>query len=636
MRRAFFAACSAAICLSPAAPCQAGDRFIPVKGMSVQFPERQTEAARLAIESFVRKVRRLSGTTVTIQVAPRTDEGPCIVVRRADKIPAELTDAPKDICAQSYRIAPPDATGTSASRKITLESFGEDGSPRSSLGLAYAFAELLRRLDIRGGEWGIALPETEVVAVPSTPNRTLYLMNSNNANPGLSLEYFSAEDINDYVDFLIDARYSRVSFWQWSSMYLYPDGDNALGAAAEKKRDFHFKMKSLFECARQRGLEVYHQLTPVHIPLELLPPEARFASTGYYGRSGACWSQPEAREMIRKVAEREMRYFGPVNGYIVWFYDPGGCFCASCKPNQGRNLFEQLMLVSDLAKEISPNAKMEAVLWPTWCFPQHQAKGIPMSEGETESFVKDLLSRCLAQFGPRNLTIMDSCEADNTNVYNGLVKPAEFRRNAFMYSVLGMASEHGYPFARFRFGYLGRMMGLARDRGLEEGTLFIQYAATNRPGVYAVGHTMYTKGADGADALRAYAATVAKGDALAPFTRCLEALEEEAEATTMSAKGAALARAFREWEKASASPLFRGDRDWFNGFIKAQRHYFRLATASGEDDSKRLFADFKADVGAIPMYRAYINDSLTTSLVTKLHLDPYWIASKEEKIIEVP
>lgn len=608
----------------------AAARFIDVKHMTILASPDIVIPEMEALAHFNKAVARFTGAPLTIRSGSALDDTPALLVgNRGTLAPLfslhgwAIDSDDADVLRQSYVVATLPGTPS----RIVAAGFGDGSTPRDFLGLGYALGELLRRLDVVDGRWGFVIPDEGLLGTPETPNRTLYLMNSNNSAPGLSLEYWNDEELLDYVGFLVDARYSRVQLWQWASLYLYP-GNNDVQRAENQR--VHRTMRRFFEFARRRGLEVYHGLTPVHVPPSLLPDDPKYTGTGYYGKSGACWSQPEGRELARRMAQAEMEYFGPVDGYVVWFYDPGGCFCAACKPNQARNISEQLMLVADLAKGISPGAKFQAVLWPTWCWHQYQDQGIPFTQDEAEAMVSSFLDKALAQFGPRNLTILDSCEADNTNIYNGLVSPAKFQRSAFMYSVLGMASEHGYPFAPFKFGYLNEKMGLARDRGCEDGNLFIQYAATNTPSVFTFADTLYGPAATTEERIGAYVRRVAKGTAFAPAMKLFQALERAGAIGKYEARDKALTEAEAVWPDVADSDLYFGDKDWLKGYLKAQRHYLELARAADDAAFKTRYDLFKADLAAIPMYRSYMEKSMTPQLCVNLHLKAYWRGPGED------
>lgn len=618
--------------LTAALPAIAQDSFIPVEGMVIVGSVEPTEAESLAVAHFNKEIARLTGASLPVAWG-RAPEGTPLLhvgnratlesdfVEHGWRLTAAVGDA--DVRNQALLVA----AGEGAPAELYAAGFGEDRTARAFLGLGYALGELVKRLDVREGRWGFDMPAEPYIRFPETPNRTLYIMNSYNCSPGLSLEYFDEKELEDYVDFLIDAKYSRVNLWQWAQIYLYPGNNDE---AREKNQMIHRAMRHLFDYARRRGLEIYHGLTPVHVNLEFLPDDPKFAGTGYYGRSGACWSQPEARELARNMARTEMEYYGPVDGYIVWFYDPGGCFCAECKPNQAKNIFEQLRMVEELAETISPDAKFQAVLWPTWIWHHYQDQGIPFTKDEADAMVREFLGLALDHFGPRNLTILDSCEADNTNIYNGLVKPEEFQRSAFMYSVLGMASEHGYPFAPFKFEYLHDKMTLAGERDLEDGNLFIQYAATNMPGVYTFADVLYGPAESWEDRMEAYVSTFAKGASFEPARELFRALEEAGEKRAYEDRDKAIAKAEAAWERVEAAPNFYGDKDWLKGYVHAQRHYLELARAEDNAAFQKQYAQFKEELGAIPMYSDYMAHAMKPELCVNLHLKAYWRGPGED------
>jgi hypothetical protein len=608
------------------------EHFVPIAGITLACDPTPTEAENLAVCHFIREMQRITGHALPVSWGDHLGDQARILVGNRSTLSKYFIEGnyglslgrdAEDIANQSYVV---DAFCPKGARSpcILAAGFGQKRTPRGYLGMSYALGELLRRLDLRNGQWGFVLPSQPIIASPKMPNRTLYLMNSDHCNPGLSLEYFKDAQIEDYVDQLVDARYSRIAFWQWSLLYLYPG--NADDRRPKNQR-IHQVMRKVFDRARRRGLEVYHQISPSHIHPNILPDNPRLIATGYYRPFSICWSQPEARELARKVMQAEMEYYGPVDGYVVWFYDPGGCFCQDCSTHQAERLFDQLSTIVNLAKTISPGAKFQASLWPTWSFPSHpNGIGFPgkgYKAEEVKAFVEAFLSKCLSQFGPRGLTILDSCEADNTNIYNGFVKPGEFQRSAFLYTVLGMASEQRYPFALFKLGYISEQMGKARDRGIEEGMLFIQYAATNFPGVFAFADTLYEDGATWEGTARRLAAALAKGEAQKPFLDFLSAMEELTHAKNHMEMEKAIRRAEQAAAHVAQSPRFFGNKDWLKGYLKAQRYYLQLAQATDEKVFTEILTQFKADLSAIPMYTHYASQTLDLELV-RAHIRTYW------------
>jgi hypothetical protein len=606
------------------------EQFVPVDGLVIHGSGVPSDAEALAVHHFVGEVRRFTGLLLP-QMWGRLPAGSnaLIVGNRATleshiKLPENAADMPGDarILGQSYAISlRQEPSGTT---QVLAAGLGQDNDSASFLGLGYALGELLRRLDQRGGSWGFSLPEDGIVSHPAMPDRTVYLMNSDRwFAPGLSFDYADHVQLELFVDELVDARFSRIAFWQWYAIYLYPGNHDARRAENEK---IHQGMRHLLDYARRRGLGIVHMLTPMHANPDLLPDDPRFTATGYYGRTSICWNQPEGRALARDMARHEMEYYGPVDGYVVWFYDPGGCFCDACRANQGQNLVEQFMLVKDLARTISPDAAFQACLWPTWCFHEPQW-GINFPEPEVKAFVRHFLDRALAECGPRNLAILDSCDTTFTNyefnIYSGIVDPKEFKRNGFMHRVLGTPGEASYVFAPFAFSFIQETMGTALERGLDEAMLSVIYTTPSSPSLFAFGDLLYTGVGSAEDRIRRYAATQAKGQAQETAARLLLALEVLSQANSYAGMEGALGQAEAAWASLEPDPLFFGNREWLRGYVRAQRHYLTLAQAGDEASYSAAFEAFKGDVGGIPTYAAYMRDTITRDLVGRFHL-PMW------------
>lgn len=599
------------------------EQFIPCGKAVIVGSALPSAAESTAVLRFVRAVNRISGQTLPQAWGVPVPEGRVAIrVGNSDTL-AELPGllsavtlpaGDVDSRNQSYVIAANPEGGA------TVAGLGAGDTPRAWLGVGYALGDLTRRLESREGTWGFVLPDGPIAQSPAMPNRTLYLMNSNHMNPGLSIEYFSESEIEDYVDFLIEARYSRVSLWQWTANMLYPGNFEENRA---RNQMTHRAMRYFFQYSRSRGLQVYHQLAPMHANVKLLPDEPRFTATGYYGPNSICWAQPEARELARSMARFEMEFYGPVDGYIVWFYDPGGCFCAVCKPNQSKHLFEQLEMIHDLSKTISPEAEFQAVLWPTWCFQDYTDKGIPYeSKEEVEVFVKDFLVRARTLFGPRELTIMDTTELVS-NLYNGLVDPKEFQRSAFLYSIMGLPSESMFPFASFNLNAIHATMLQARDGGVEDANFFIQYANVNKPSVFAFGDFLYDRDSTADLALRRFAAHMASGEAKTLFYNVLERLERVQSGATYDDKAVAMEEVEEAWAALSAHPQYLGDREWLQGFVLAQRHYLEMARAKEQDDFTKHLDILKEELAEIPMWKDFAIHALGPDLAAS-HIQIYW------------
>lgn len=600
--------------------------FVPLAGMIVQGPVAPTEGELLAVRAFNARVALFTGAPAPVLWGPSNAPGAKLILGTRGSQPdtfvavqGAFVESPNDDRAdQSYVI-------TRSQDGIVALGAGASQQARASLGLGYALGELIRLLDKRDGVWGFELPDEPIVGTPAMPERTLYLNSGAGRPKGFSLEHFTEAELNGYVDFLVESNISRISFWQVHPGYLYPG--NAEGARPGNVK-IHQVLRTIFAYARRRGIEVYHQLTPAYIDPSPLGDPEKYRGVGWYtqkaGHGGICWSKPEARELAQKMVRQEMEYFSPVDGYVVWFYDPAGCFCEVCRPNQADLLYDQYQSIATRAEGISPGASMQAVLWPTWIFPQYEKEGIPFNAQERDAFVKAFLAK-LADANPaRSVSIVDSCEGEYTNIFNGLVDPEKFQRNGFVYSLLGFPGETANIFMPYRFGQQGSVLGKARDAGVEESTLYDHYAPVSFPVVHGFARILYDQQMDGPAALRSYASSVAKGDARAPFTAMLEALGEMDEAKTYDARETHLNAASEAWRQAAASTDLHVSRDWVDGYLRAQRHYLAMARTSTPDAYSEAFGAFKKDLGSIPMYQDFMQHSLTPEVVAEMQLGPYW------------
>ncbi|MBX3180810.1 MAG: hypothetical protein KF886_25965 [Candidatus Hydrogenedentes bacterium] len=609
-----------------AATSPAPAEFVPLEGMAIQGPITPSEGELLAVRAFNMRLAQFTGTPAPVLWGAANNPPATLLVGTRVSQPdafaefaGALPDVPNsDAADQSYRIA-------STESRIVALGAGASTSGRSSLGLGYALGELLRRLDKRDGVWGFELPDYPITGAPAMPNRTLYLNSGAGRPKGVSLEHLSEAELTGYVDFLIESGISRLSFWQVHPGYLYPGNAEAQRPGNVR---IHQVLRTIFDYARRRGLEVYHQLTPAYIDPSPLGDPDRYRGVGWYtekaGHGGICWSQREVRELAQKMVRLEMEYFSPVDGYVVWFYDPAGCFCDQCKPNQAGVLYDQYQSIAARANDISPRARMQAVLWPTWIFPQYEHEGIPFNAEERDAFVKDFLGRLAAANPPRTVSIMDSCEGEYTNIFNGLVDPTVFQRNGFIYSLLGYPGETANIFMPYRFGQQGSVLGKARDAGLEESTLYDHYAPVSQPVVHGFARILYDKTIDGPAALASYAATVAKADARAPFTAMLEALGAMDDATTYEERETHLDAADAAWRMAAESPDLHVSREWMDGYLRAQRHYLAMARTTTPESFLQAYEAFKAGIGAIPMYEDFAARSLTPKVVAEMQVGTYW------------
>lgn len=617
--------------------------WLPAAGLTINGPDAPTEAEWLAVRHFNREIERFTGEALPVVWGQPPAEARTIRVGNRATLegfaesPAWPSDeAVADADNQSYTLALPSTASKPSNIELIVAGLGRDRSPRGVLGLGYALGDLIRRLDIENGQWGFRLPSAPAMKRPAMENRTLYHMVSRYASVGLSMIHYSPEETEAYVDRLIDARYSRVTFWQYCDFVLYPGNREIKEGWREHVERVAQQMRRYLDYARRRGLEVYQMLTPAQVNLELLPNDPSLARQGFegYGKDGVCWSQPVARDVARKVCQAQMEYFGPMDGYVVWFFDPAGCFCDLCRNKQAELMFDQVSTVDDLARTISPGSKLVACLWPTWCFAEYKLANY--TEDEVKAFVTAFLTKCAEKYGPRRLTIMDMCEYDHTNIYNGWVSPESFRRSAFLYGATGFHGEAANAFAPLKLRYINEQMNLARKRGVEESMLYVYFEETNYPSVFVFADTLYEGEADWTASLHRYARTMAKGDAVPRVDRLLTALEgfdyafdrfasqhpdsttevtgamlRGVEETTHEERSKSLEEAEAVWAELKTDPLWFGSTDWLQGYVLAQHWIYKLAESPDEAAYSTVWKDFADEVATIPIYKDYMRNLIS-------------------------
>ena len=615
----------------------AGTLDVPLEGLSVWGASEPTDAEMLAVRHLAREVKKLTGYSMPISWGGNTPSDKAIVVGNRATVPDMLdglaapdgdhAEYSQDIASQSFVafVKPQDL--------IVAAGLGIGRTPRDSLGMSYAIGVLVESLDVKEGVWRFSLPDAPIVRTPRVPVRDLYVMGSFGGYPGLSIEQMSEPEMEDYVDFVVDARYSRVSFFFWREMYLYPDNMDTKIIGEERRagivqeyglytpdirkynENSHKKFRAFLEFAQRRGLEAYQMITPAHAILDLLPGKPDdWAGVGYYGATGGCWSKPEVREIAQKACQLEMEYFAPVDGYTIWFYDPAGCFCEQCKPNQADMLLDQFKLVHDLGKRISPEAEYAIGAAPIFVF--EEAKFYTRQELDT--WVPAFFDKCRDLLGGGRPMVVDHGENDLTAVYNGWVDPGRFRRQAMLYSTYGMMGEYSYVFPHVRFGYIKENAHdrTARHR-LEGGMVMTMHNVGNRPGVWSVGHALYGTVDSWRELAESVARYEAKGPAYQPYLDIL--LADEAVSTTGSApeqtdpqvnyaaEDRHISTMERAWEQMRGSiRFFRGSADQIAGFVAAQRWYWRMAKCTDESEFTRLYHEFTDEFSKNPVYAHYV------------------------------
>lgn len=311
-----------------------------------------------------------------------------------------------------------------------------------------------------------------------------------------------------------------------------------------------------------------------------------------------------------------MEYFAPVDGYTIWYYDPGGCFCSYCKPNQAAQLFSQTKLVSDIGDQVSPGASYTIGIAPAFVF----AENAFYTQQEMDIWMPNFLSQIHNYYGTggKRIMISDHGENEQSGLYIGWVNSTWFMKQPMLYSTYGMMCEYGYVVPHIRFGYIHQnLVQRAMNHQTEGGVIMTAHSAINKPGVYAAGYGMYEQPSSWQEMAQAYARYIAKGESYQPFLDIVLADESvqnvgndpseqyQPESNYVKQDGY-ITDMENAWNRLAAKEHYLGDPDQLRGFVKAQRYYWRLAKCTNQSEFTNIANAFKADLSAIPMYTHYM------------------------------
>jgi hypothetical protein len=85
---------------------------------------------------------------------------------------------------------------------------------------------------------------------------------------------------------------------------------------------------------------------------------------GFYPESQICPSRPGGTEMILRNRREILKAVGPIDAFIAWPYDQGGCGCELCRP-WPKTFMRLSESIATTVRELNPSAEM---LVSTWYF----------------------------------------------------------------------------------------------------------------------------------------------------------------------------------------------------------------------------------------------------------------------------
>jgi hypothetical protein len=155
------------------------------------------------------------------------------------------------------------------------------------------------------------------------------------------------------MNFLHDAGCNLFSLFVWPHQYYLPDHPETY------KNEWRFKnYKEALKYARSLGMKTYLQHSYNVVPPFFLYDRSDLEATNpYYRGFMACWSK--GKEEIFPLTRQVIDYFADVvDGYILWFVDPGFCGCDEC-----RDYTSVVLDYLDTIKPIVGDRSINLCLW---------------------------------------------------------------------------------------------------------------------------------------------------------------------------------------------------------------------------------------------------------------------------------
>lgn len=261
----------------------------------------------------------------------------------------------------------------------------------------------------------------------------------------------------DHIDKLITARMTHLYFYLWGDLGLYypksPQSYNSTNLF------IHQRLQEMIDYAHTRGLKVVFMFTPTLIPGDIfaanstnIAADILYVRNGYpvvcqgvqqsFSFNGNTWSNVSA--LMVDAYTNEIDWFKKADGFMICYYDVGGCFCTVsshpvahplyCRDNQAYRLVEQVAWLTPVIKAKNPNAKILVNTWAIWDFEQMYG-----------AYRLDYFARLSTYFSTnteyRSVTDVDNVIFTYTSIIEA--KQKGFRTNGFVYDT---NIETGYVF----------------------------------------------------------------------------------------------------------------------------------------------------------------------------------------------
>jgi hypothetical protein len=253
---------------------------------------------------------------------------------------------PAPVQPQSYALAV-------QGRTLTL--CGADGH-----GVLYGLGHVLRQLELEPAR--APMPMVRETRTPAVYNRGVYFATHFN-------NYYESAPLarlDRYIEEMALWGLDLLMFWfdsNWFPFGFWKDPESRGSRMAARIRHIGEKARS---CGMKVGTAGIANEGFANQPPPELRADIRARHGGFYPYSQICPSKPEGLHMILENRRKIVEQVGPLDFYIHWPYDQGGCGCDRCahEPGRwGRKFLELGPAIAAIVKEANPAATIFVSTW---------------------------------------------------------------------------------------------------------------------------------------------------------------------------------------------------------------------------------------------------------------------------------
>lgn len=299
------------------------------------FVRRWSERTRVPLQDQPKRGTKQAWTLAIGTVAQPTF---CAAIQAAG--------LPVPVNPQSYAIA-------STGRVLTV--CGTDGR-----GVLYGLGHLLRNLVM--GKTAVPMPVLRECRSPAVYNRGVYFATHFN-------NYYEAapvEKIERYVEEMALMGFDLLMVWfdvNWFPYGFWKDPRSRGSRMAERIRRIGVVARS---CGMKVGTAGIGNEGFASQPPPELRADIRARHGGFYPLSQICPSKPGGLEMILENRRQATRLVGPLDFFVHWPYDQGGCGCDLCAhaPGRwGRKFLELGPRIAEIVRQANPDVRVYVSTW---------------------------------------------------------------------------------------------------------------------------------------------------------------------------------------------------------------------------------------------------------------------------------